>query len=323
MRAAFEGLPTSSTAGTPRRRKRVSKTFENTTLEAGWDLPDIDMVAEVSTVTAKANGTVDMSLTLSGYLDFNIWRARIDSLYVDVAASSSTHLDLAIILDEITHARTLSYEKTASFQLVAIPGVLTFGPELVLDVGANVSASATGSVGLELGADIDAATLHLDLVGNGTRSSGWDPEFSAGVTLAQNCTASVTPYMSVAVELGFKILGGLMSLSSGLKPSIAFPMTIATHVEGDQTLLGGGDATTNTTLPHHVNTTLTHASASPVNATGQTWSNSSSAADEAVCTNGISVARGFEFKLDAFITKSWTRNLVDSKKDLASKCYSW
>lgn len=211
---------------------------------------------------------------------------------MDVEASTSADLILAVDVNA-AYDNTFSYNASVGYYLVDVPGILTFGPDLVLSVGAEVSAEAAVSVELDLGAGIDAATMHLDLVGDTTSASGWEPTYHANLTLKEEAVIGVRPFVAVTVELGFDILSGLLDLSAGLTPEVSFPTTITLSAEQDVGVADGGNVTV--TQP----------------------------GTDGVCSNGVEVLSEFEFTLDAFVTQFWSTNLYNVTLPIADECYSW
>ncbi|KAJ1299702.1 hypothetical protein OPQ81_005028 [Rhizoctonia solani] len=155
-----------------------------------------------------------LSVTLGGYLDLDIASATLASLYVDV--ETTTSVDVVLELDVTApYDGTFSYGDGVEYYLVNVPGILTFGPALTFAVGAEISVDAAVDLVLDLGADIDNGTVHLDLVGDGTTAAGWTPSYHANLTIGEEAAVGVTPFVSVTVELEFEILGGLLDLSGG------------------------------------------------------------------------------------------------------------
>ncbi|KAF3760968.1 hypothetical protein M406DRAFT_239251, partial [Cryphonectria parasitica EP155] len=295
MRANFTGLPsTTSTVTSTRRRKRdVVIDPSDVTISTEWDLPATTLYEYDPYFTAKADsGAVALSVMLGGYLDFDVSSATLASLYVDV--ETTTSVDLVLELDVTApYDGNFSYGDGVEYYLVNVPGILTFGPELTLAVGAEISVDAAVDIVLDLGAEIDNGTVHLDLVGNGTTAAGWTPSYHANLTLGEEATVGVTPFVSVTVELDFEILGGLLDLSAGLTPEVSFPVT-ATLDAAQGVSAGTG---TNVTVAQVV--------------------------DGAGCSNGVEVLSDFEFNLELFVTEFWSESLYNVTVPIADECYSW
>lgn len=294
MRANFTGLPTTSTSLTPSAARRdIVVDTADATIANEWDLPSVTIFEDEPYVTATAeSGSVAVAVTVGGYLDFNIWSLRLEALSVDVETTASAELVLALDVDA-AYSDTFSYGAGVSYYFVNIAGIITFGPELSFAVGADVSADAAVSVVLDLGADIDNATIHLDLVGDATAAAGWEPTYHANLTLSEAGTVAVTPFVAVTVELALEILGGLLDLSAGLTPEVKFPTTVALDAAQD---IDAGSAVTNVSI--------TQKGSGP-------------------CADGAEVASAFAFTLDAFVTQFWSANLYNTTVSIADECYSW
>lgn len=294
MSTNFTGLPTSTTALTPTRKRDIILDTGNGTLAAAWDLGNVTLFEYEPYVVATADASVDVSLTVSGYLDFDIWSFSLDALYVDVAATTSADLVLDVDV-KAAYNDTFSYSAAVGYYLVDVPGIITIGPDLTLAVGADVSASGAVSVSLDLGADVDDATLHLDLVGDDTAASGWEPTYHANVTISEEVAVGVTPFVAVTVELAFKVLGGLLDLSAGLTPRASFPTT-ATLSASQEVDVGTGTGG---------NVTITQPGG------------------DGNCSNGALVESDFLFTLGAFVTEFWSTTLYNVTVPIADECYSW
>lgn len=294
MHASFTGLPSTSTSLTPTEVKRdIVIDTADATIAAQWDLPSVTLYEYAPYVTATAeSGSLAVAVTIGGYLDFDIWGLNLEALYVDVETTASADLVLALDVNA-AYDDTFSYGAGVSYYFVNIAGIITFGPELSFSVGADVSADAAVGVVLDLGADISNATIHLDLVGDSTAATGWEPTYHANLTLSEAGTVGVTPFVAVTVELGLEILGGLLDLGAGLTPEVSFPTTVA--LDADQEI-DAGSAVTNVTVTQKGSGT---------------------------CADGVEVVSAFTFTLDAFVTQFWSANLYNTTVSIADECYSW
>lgn len=295
MRANFSGIPSTASSSSGAAKRDIVVDPDEVTVAADFDFGPVTLYSYEDYVTVTANkAAVDVSVTLGGYLDFDIWTLSLESLYVDVETTASADLSLGL---NVTGAynTTFSYDVGYEYYVVDVAGILTFGPEISLSVGADLDLDAEIDVTLALGAGIPNGTLHLDLVGDNTAATGWDePTYYANLTLSEEGSIGVTPYLSVTVGIEFEVLGGLLDLSSGLTPKISFPTTVT--LDGEQEI-GVGSGTNNTV-------TITQPGSDG-------------------CSNGVEVDSDFEFTLDAFVTEYWNTTLYDYNVSIADVCYSW
>lgn len=295
MRANFTGLPGQSSTVVPSKTKRdIIINPGEVSVSTEWDLTSSLTLYEYSPyVTATANsGSLDLGVTLDGYLDFNVWSFSLDALYVDVSTNMSAALELELAINA-QYNNTFSYSNAVEYYVVNVPGILTFGPELGFAVGAAVDVDAAINVTLDIGAELNNGTIHLDFVGDDTAAANWVPTYYANLTLSEEASIGVTPYLSVTVELDFEILGGLLDLSGGLTPKVEFPLKATL------------EATQEVTVSTGKNVTISQVS------------------DGGSCSNGVGVVSEFEFTLDAFVTQFWDMTLYSVTVPIASECYTW
>lgn len=304
LRANFTGIPGSSaplspstTASNAEARRDIVIDTGDATINADWDLPTVTLLEYPPYITATADVDVDVAVTLSGYLDFDIWTLSLEALYVDIVTSASA--DLVVDLDvAAAYNDTFSYSTEAAYHLVDIVGILTFGPAVSVAVGASVAASAALAATARVGAALEAATLHLDLVDvdGGTTASGWDAPlaYGANLTLAEAAELAVAPFAAVTVGLDFDVLGGLLNLGAGLTPQVSFPVTAA--------LAAGQEVGTNSSA---ATVTVTELGAG------------------GTCSDGVEVSADFVFTLDAYVTQFWEATLYNYSLAIADECYSW
>ncbi|KAJ4418342.1 hypothetical protein N0V82_005623 [Gnomoniopsis sp. IMI 355080] len=295
MRANFTGLPGLSSTVVPTKTKRdIVIDPDAVSVSTEWDLtPSLTLFEYDPYVTVTANsGSLALGVTLDGYLDFDIWTFSLDALYVDAATTVSADLELELAVNA-PYSDTFSYSDGIEYYVVDVPGILTFGPELSFAVGAAVDVDAAIDVTLDIGADIANGTIHLDFVGDETAAEGWTPTYHADLTLGEEGTIGVAPFVSVTVGLDFTILGGLLDLSGGLTPKVEFPITATLNASQ---VVSGATGT---------NVTVTQVGA------------------DGTCSNGVEVVSDFEFTLDAFLTEFWNMTLYSVEVPIADECYTW
>lgn len=292
MRANFTGLPGATNTITPAPTKRdITADPDAVTLSNTWDLPAVTLYELDPYIKATANtGSLDLALTLDGYLDFDIWTFSLDALYVDVSTVTTVDLELELAI-QAEYNNTFEYTNGIAYYVVDIPGILQFGPALNFAIGAAVDVDAALDVILDVGAALNGS-VHLDFVGNDTTAAGWEPTYYANLTFTEEAAVAVTPYVELTVELEFEILGGLLDLSGGLTPRVEFPLG-ATLLAGQTIDAAGTNVTVN-----------------PVAADG-------------VCANGVELTSDFVFTLDAFVTQFYEVELYSVTVPIADECYTW
>lgn len=294
MRANFTAIPGQSSTIVPTKTKRdIIIDPDAISVSTEWDLPSLTLYEYDPYITATANsGSLSLGVTLDGYLDFDIWTFSLDALYVDASTTVSADLELELIVTA-GYNDTFSYSEGIEYYVVDVPGILTFGPELSFAVGAFVDIDSAIDVTLDIGADLANGTIHLDFVGDETAAEGWEPTYYANLTLSEEATVEVAPFVSVTVGLDFTILGGLLDLSGGLTPKVEFPVTATFNATQDAAVSTG------------TNVTVTQVDSS------------------GTCSNGVEVVSEFEFTLDAFLTEFWDTTLYSATVPIADECYTW
>lgn len=170
-----------------------------------------------------------------------------------------------------------------------MPGLIELGPGLAFGVGVDLGVGA--AVNITTGASINLAdgNVHLDLLdGSSSSTSGWTPTYNAYANITEKAEVSVDPYVSLKVELAFKLLGGLVDLSSGLtaKPGFTNTFTLeATEI---------ANSTTGASLPSGTN-----------------------------CSQGVELESDFFFNLTAFATEWYETTLYSVEVPLWDYCYDW
>lgn len=294
MRANFTAIPGQSSTIVPTTTKRdIIIDPDAVSVSTEWDLPSLTLYEYDPYITATANsGSLSVGVTLDGYLDFDIWTFSLDALYVDASTTVSADLELELLVTA-GYSDTFSYSEGIEYYVVDVPGILTFGPELSFAVGAFVDIDSAIDVTLDIGADIANGTIHLDFVGDETAAEGWEPTYYADLTLSEEASVEVAPFVSVTVGLDFTILGGLLDLSGGLTPKVDFPVTATFNATQDAAASTG------------TNVTVTQVDSS------------------GTCSNGVEVVSEFEFTLDAFLTEFWDMTLYSVTVPIADECYTW
>lgn len=301
MKTQFHGLPAASSVNPAKRDVVIDP--GKLTYNSTWDLPS-QVLYEYDpyiTVTAQS-GQLDLSVGLSGYLEFDVGALSLDALYVDFETQIKSDLVLELGVTA-PYNNTFAYTPAGLvYHIVNVPGIITFGPELLFSVGAEVDVAAAVDaavdVVLDVGSEIANGTVHIDFVDfNATAAAGWEPTYHANVNISEKAAVAVSPFVSFTVGVEFELLGGALDLSGGLTPKASFPTTVTLYAGQD---IGAGSG---------ANTTVS-----------QPGGEGDSAA---ACENGAAVVSEFEFSLTAFVTQWYEQVIYDVKVPIADECYSW
>ncbi|PNH39831.1 hypothetical protein VD0004_g7085 [Verticillium dahliae] len=291
---AFTSLPAASLTRRLVLDPSVSLSFaeglpENTVLFS--DGQYIDVTAE--------EAWFQSTITFSGYLKYNFWRFRLEHLYFDLDANFASS---AAVSAEIraSFAETIRYSPDVlAWSLVEVPGIVSLGPGIAFGLALDVEATA--AVGLHAGVDVNipAGNVHVDLLdGSKSGTSGWEPQYNSYANISQAADVRLDVGADVTVQLAFKLLGGLVDLSSGVtaSPGIANKFKL----RGEQDAWVGGTG-------------------------AQIDAGFEVPKDGLVCaeTNGVEFASDFYFNVSAFATKFWQRDLYNVRVPLWDVCYSF
>ncbi|KAI3395393.1 hypothetical protein diail_1384 [Diaporthe ilicicola] len=295
MKTQFHGLPAASSVNPARRDVVIDP--GKLTYNSTWDLQSqvLYKYDPYITVTAQS-GQLDLAVGLSGYLEFDIWALSLDALHVDFETQVKSDLVLELGV-------TASYNNTFAYtpgglvyNIVNVPGIISFGPELLFSVGAAVDVAAAVDVVLDVGSEITNGTVHVDFVDwNATAQTGWEPTYHANVNVSGKAEVAVSPFVSFTVGIELELLGGALDLSGGLTPKASFPTTVT--LDASQNVGAGSGENTTVSQP--------------------------GGESAAACENGAAVFSDFEFNLTAFVTQWYEQVIYDVKVPIADKCHSW
>ncbi|KAJ0120183.1 isoamyl alcohol [Diaporthe amygdali] len=293
MKTQFHGLPAASTVNPAKRDVVIDP--GKLTYNSTWNLPSQVLYEYDPYVTVTAqSGQLDLAVGLSGYLEFDVLGLSLDVLSVDFETQIKSDLVLELGVTA-PYNNTFAYTPDAlAYYIVNVPGIITFGPELLFSIGADLDVAAAVDVVLDVGSEIENGTVHIDFVDwNATAAAGWEPTYHANVSISEKAEVAVSPFVSFTVGVGFELLGGALDLSGGLTPKASFPTTVTLDA-GQDVSAGSGE-----------NTTV------------------SQPGGEGTCENGAAVVSDFEFSLTAFVTQWYKQVIYDVKVPIADECYSW
>lgn len=213
---------------------------------------------------------------------------------LEVYLETNTTSDLVLDFDfYVPYNATFSHTEAIETYTVDIPGVLSFGPDISFEIGAEVSADAGVDVTLDLSSAIENGTFTLDYTGNLSYSGEWKPTFDISVSISEEAAVEVVPFVTSTFALDFSILGGEYNISGGIQPSSKFPTEISLAAEQ-------GSAGSKRS-----EVTVTEAGA-------------------AGCSNGVQVESNFDFSLYAFVSGMWDDEyLYNVTVAVLDECLSW
>ncbi|KAH6683506.1 hypothetical protein F5X68DRAFT_210753 [Plectosphaerella plurivora] len=290
----FNSLP----AATLTRRLTLDPKYAITFAEGLPERTTIFSDGKYIQVTAE-EAWFSSTLTFSGKLKYNFWGFKLEQLYFDIDAEFDSS---AAISASITAAFTeaIAYQPDAlAYSLVDVPGIISLGPGIAF--GLSLDVNATAAVGLYAGVDISlpAGNVHVDFLdGAKTGTSGWEPQYNSYANISQAADVALDVGADVTVMLQFKLLGGLVDLSSGVTASPGFANTF--KLRGEQNAIVNG-----TTKAIGAGIDVPHD------------------ALECADTNGLEFTSDFFFSVSAFATKWFNKELYNVRVPLVDYCLSF
>lgn len=233
----------------------------------------------------------------------------MEDLYFDLDTHFSA--DVALAADvAAAWSRSILYDPdTLTYTLVEVPGILSLGPGLSFAVGVDVDTSAAVAVRAGAGIAIPAANVHLDFLDSGKNAAtGWEPQYTSYANITESVEVGLNASASLTVQLTFKLLGGLVDLSSGLTatPEFVNKFTLDAAQSAHASTGGAG-----------VNL-LDAEKVAPVTTPGSELAVVNEPKD---C--GVSLKSDFIFDLEGFATKWWKANLYHVEVPITDLCYNF
>ncbi|OHE94079.1 hypothetical protein CORC01_10654 [Colletotrichum orchidophilum] len=242
------------------------------------------------------------TVTFSGYLKYNFWGFKLQALYFDLDTTFDSAVGLSADV-AAAYSHTLKYAPDAlSYSLVSVPGVVELGPGVAFAVGLDFNVSAAVGVTAGLSVSLPAGNVHLDLLhGSQSSATGWEPKYSSYANITQAADVHLDASADVTVQLAFKLLGGLVDLTSGITATPGFDNVF--KLRGEQYLGVSGNNVTS----------------KPTEIIADVPKDGLICADK----NGVEFATDFHFNLTGFATKMWSGELYSTRVPLWDLCYSW
>ncbi|KAF4978077.1 hypothetical protein FDECE_18270 [Fusarium decemcellulare] len=286
LEMTFSSIP----SATLRKRLTVNPSLA---LSFGAGIPeDTILFSEEPWVTVKADQAEFAStVTFSGSLKYSFWKFKLERLYFDIDTQFSA--DVALSADvAAARSRSIVYDPDSLvFNLVDVPGIVSLGPGVGFAVGVDIDTSAAVSVTAGAGISIPAGNAHLDVLDSAKNSvTGWEPQYTSYANVSESVQVGLNASTSVTVQLAFKLLGGLIDLSSGL-----------------------------TATPGFINKFTLDAEQSASASNTEVITNAGGVAD--VCD--VTFKSDFVFDLVGFATKWWSAELYHVELPITDVCYDF
>ncbi|KAG8670683.1 hypothetical protein FPOAC2_07468 [Fusarium poae] len=253
---------------------------------------DTVLFSEEPFVSIKAEqAEFSSTISFSGRAKYNFWKFKMEHLYFDL--NTRFNADVALSADvAAAWSRSILYDPdTLTFSVVEVPGILSLGPGIAFAVGVDVDTSAAVAVRAGAGISIPAGNVHLDVLdGSKNSATGWEPQYTSYADITESVEVGLNASASLTVQLSFKLLGGLVDLSSGLtaKPEIVNKFTLDAVQSGHASNGGAGGSVS--TPPGEC---------------------------------GVSLKSDFVFDLDGFATRWVKGNLYHVEVPITDICYAF
>lgn len=186
---------------------------------------------EASSVSAYCVGCgTNGQVTLSGSVSFSIANGFTAGT---ISANGNLHGVAQLgVTANVVRQFDLTEQAIAQAALsnLVLGGVLTIGPAVRLSAGANLGFAASGSLLAGVTLDWPSVSAAVDIINpDNTKINGFRPDVTPAFQAEGSVTASVTPYVKVALEFTIGLLQGRFSKSVALvdQPSITATANVA------------------------------------------------------------------------------------------------
>ncbi|KAK2012216.1 hypothetical protein LZ32DRAFT_532447 [Colletotrichum eremochloae] len=240
------------------------------------------------TITAD-EASLTSNMTFSGKLKYTVVPPKVEELQLDIDTYFGADLGLSVDV-KAPYSGNFTYDpEDLGYNFVDIPGIIKLGPALGFAIGVELDANAAAGITTDFGLTFPDAKLHFDLVNTAaTAATGWNPVWSANANITQKAAVSVNPYVELGVKLVFEIMGGAVSLTSGVDTR--------SKLNNDFILNASQEAGTGGT------------------GIGQ---------DNTNCQEGFAIKSDFFFSVVGFATQWWSQELWNIEVPVADECYTW
>ncbi|PKX90433.1 uncharacterized protein P174DRAFT_515529, partial [Aspergillus novofumigatus IBT 16806] len=185
-----------------------------TSIDLAWSG---DLIRTTALTIHANHATLDAAITIDGIIAYNVETKTATTLGLDIAVALDAALGLSVSAagSFLRHAYTYKWSpvEAAGF---SIPGILTVGPTLDLNVGVDMGMNGTA----EVRSNMSVATnglFHLDLL-NMTDSTARSvaPTVTTTSTMDTASDMQLDPFVGAEVGVTVNLFEGLLDLSSGL-----------------------------------------------------------------------------------------------------------
>jgi len=278
------------------------------TLSKGLD-PNMVLYTDNKYFTLTANEAgFTSTVTFSGYIDYNFLLWKVEDLHFDIDTTFNAGVTLsADVL--ASYSKTLKFSPgSLSYDFVSVPGIVKVGPGIDFGIGCVFDASAAVGVTASVDVGIPKGNVHLDFLDSSkTTTSGWVPKYSATANITERARVGLDASLDLTLELAVELLAGLVDLSAGVTATPGF--------DNKFVLLGNQGAGIQGREAEPEYNALTVRNDNPVLDPRQ----------ELACakTNGVQLTTDFYFKVRAFATQWWEKEIYSFTKPLFKYCYAW
>ncbi|KAK7731535.1 hypothetical protein SLS53_008775 [Cytospora paraplurivora] len=187
---------------------------------------------------------VNNSVTYSGHVKWEPLDG-VTEFTIDIDKSIWHHANLTFEISS-KWTDTLSWAPSPlTYSLIDIPGILSLGPSAGITFGGEIIAEVGGSVNADFTSSIPNGTIHLDFINwDDSTSSGWTTEHEASFIVTEDVQITLRPFIDFTVEFACNLFDGLIDLSTGIKAEPSFPLTTTATATQDF------DASGNVTFPN-------------------------------------------------------------------------
>ncbi|PSR81559.1 hypothetical protein BD289DRAFT_484360, partial [Coniella lustricola] len=296
IRTDFNGVPfVLSSESSQDKRALGDVTFSPAPLNfnASLELNETTLFEVLGVTASLDGGSIDLSVTVGGTLVYNVLKSELVSLTAYLECNLTTITDFSLLIEEASNS-TLGKTFSAGSTIVAIPGVLSFGPTVDFEIGIDFETDSEFYVELDCSSAVTNGYVDLDYTGNVSASGYWKPEFDFAVDFYTIGEASVTPYVQSTFDLAFSLLNDTYTVSGGISPRSSFPTIVTLDA-------GVSPGSTNDVVPTVTDKDIT-----------------------GTCTDGIELLTVFDFAMNAYVTGKWANEvLYNVSIPVVDQCVSW
>jgi hypothetical protein len=171
------------------------------------------------------------SITLTGSISFSIF-SGVTAASVSLNGNMQVILELGLIANGLSTTQSIGDFNILDVPLggLDVPGIITVGPQIEVDIGASVTISATGS--LLVGAVLSWPNIQasVDLKKDTASGSGFSPSITPVHTISGSVSATLDLHLPVSIGIGINIFDGDVDVQLALvdTPGVTLAGTIST-----------------------------------------------------------------------------------------------